>query len=125
MRPTDRRRKPRAVKEECTRLHSRIVRHLNPMCECECGLVSTDAAHIISRKYSLTRTDTDNAYGLAAPCHALFTVNHGEWMDFVDRTIGRDEYDRLWGKANSGSKVDWFDELDRLRMLADQVGLTA
>lgn len=125
MKPTSRTRKPRAVKEECTRLHSKIVRALNPWCENECGRASTDAAHIIGRKYSLTRTDTDNAYGLCAQCHALFTNNHGLWMDFVDRTIGRDEYNRLWVKANGGGKVDWFDECDRLRAFAEQIGVTA
>ena len=129
MRPTSRKRSVKGVKEEATRLHSRIVRATKgPMCQVPgCTRIATDAAHIITRSYSHTRTDIDNAYALCAEDHRLFTNNHGLWMDFVCSTIGRAEYDRLWEKAQAGvsQKFDWYDELDRLRAIAEEMGLAA
>lgn len=125
MKPTSRKRKPQAVKEECTRLHSKLVREMaGSWCEVfGCGRLATDAAHIIGRTFSHTRTDLENAYALCAQHHRLFTNNAGVWMDFVDDTIGRAEYDRLWKKANDGVgvKFDWYDELDRLKAIAEDV----
>lgn len=120
LRPTSRKRKPRAVKEEATRLHSKLTRAIKgPWCQCGCGQLATDAAHIIGRTYSHTRTDLDNSFALAASCHRRFTNFHDEWMDFVDRTIGRAEYVRLKQKAEAGVAVKfcWYSELDRLRAL--------
>lgn len=128
MKPTSRTRKPRAVKEEATRLASRIVRATKgPMCQNGCGNPATDCAHIVGRSLAHTRTDTENCYALCAQCHRHFTNWHGDWMDFIDRTIGRPEYDRLVEKARAGVgvKFDWFDELDRLRALAEQIGVAA
>lgn len=123
--PTNRKRKPRAVKEECTRLHSQIVRRLKGRngCQCGCGRPATDCAHIIPRVFAHTRTDEDNAYALAAECHRRFTNHADEWMAFVDRTIGREEYLRLKRKAEAGvnQKFDWFDELDRLKALWQKI----
>lgn len=124
MKPTNRNRKISAVKEEATRLHSTIVRTVKgPLCQCGCGRVATDAAHIIGRSYSHTRTDLDNSYALNAKCHALFGQNHALWMDFVYATIGRAEYDRLWDKAQAGVavKFDWYAENDRLRDIWENV----
>ena len=117
---TSRKRSVKGVKEEATRLHSKIVRVTKgPLCQCGCARPATDAAHIIGRSFTHTRTDVDNAYALNNACHALFGQNHGLWMDFVDRTIGRAEYDRLWDKAQAGVNVrfDWYAELDRLRVV--------
>lgn len=135
MRPTSRTRKPRAVKEEATRLASRIVRHRAPFCEAlrwnvdgmKCGVQSTDCAHIVGRVFSHTRTDTENCYGLCAQHHRHFTNWPADWMLFVDNTIGRAEYDRLCAKARDGVgvKFDWYDELDRLRALAESLGVAA
>jgi hypothetical protein len=128
MKPTSRKRKPRAVKEECTRLHSQLVRYLKgPLCQCGCGKPATDAAHVIGRVFSHTRTDLDNAYALNWSCHRHFTNWPDDWMAFVDRTIGRAEYERLKAKAQAGvnQKFDWYDELDRLRAIAEQIGLAA
>jgi hypothetical protein len=126
LRPTSRKRKVRAVKEEATRLHSRIVRATKgPWCQCGCGRLATDAAHIVGRTFSHTRTDTDNAFALAAECHRRFTNWGDEWFEFIDRTIGMEEYRRLKNKAEDGVNVkfDWFSELDRLRALASELGV--
>jgi hypothetical protein len=128
VKPTSRKRKVSAVKEEATRLHSRLVRHLKgPWCQCGCGKPATDAAHIVGRVYSHTRTDLDNALALNAECHRRFTNWPDEWVEFLNDLIGPAEYQRLKAKAQSGVnvKVDWFDELDRLRAIAEQIGLAA
>lgn len=124
---TSRKRKPRAVKEECTRLHSRIVRATKgPLCQCGCGQPATDAAHIMGRTFAHTRSDIDNAFALNAACHARFGAHADEWMEFIDRTIGRDEFLRLKRKALDGVRVkfDWFAELDRLKAIAKELGLS-
>jgi len=129
MKPTSRTRKPRAVKEEATRLHSQIVRATKgPRCQVPgCARLATDAAHIIGRTFSHTRTDVDNAFALCAQCHRHFTNWADDWMRFVDQMIGRAEYDRLKAKAQAGvnQKFDWFEECDRLRSLAEQIGVAA
>lgn len=134
MKPTSRKRKVSAVKAEATRLHSLIVRSRHPVCQAihfaidrPCGIHATDCAHIVGRVYSHTRTDEANAFGLCAQHHRHFTNWHGDWMRFVDGTIGREEYDRLCAKARDGvnEKFDWYDELDRLRALAAQLGVAA
>jgi hypothetical protein len=110
----------KGVKAECTRIHSLIVRATKgPACQCGCGRPCQEAAHIIGRNYSHTRTDLDNAYALAKTCHTRFHDFPDEWVAFVDRTIGRAEYDRLKAKAEAGVgvKFDWFSELDRLRAI--------
>lgn len=124
MRPTSRKRKVSAVKAEATRLHSLIVRATKgPQCQNGCGRLATDAAHIVGRTFSHTRTDTDNAFALCAQCHRHFTNWVDDWVVFVDDTIGRGEYERLKAKAQAGvgEKFDWFTELDRLRVLAEGV----
>lgn len=131
LKPTSRKRKVRAVKEEATRLASRLVRHQNPVCQAHqfnipdvtCGVATTDCAHIVGRVFSHTRTDMANCYGLCAQHHRHFTNWPADWMRFVDSTIGMGEYDRLCEKARDGvnRKLDWYDELDRLRALAAEV----
>ena len=128
MKPTSRKRKPRAVKEEATRLHSVIVRATKgPTCQACHTHPATDAAHIVGRVFSHTRTDVDNAYALCAACHRHFTNWPADWMNFIDKTIGREEYDRLCRKARDGvnQKFDWYDELDRLRALAESLEVAA
>lgn len=128
MRPTSRTRKRQAVKDEATRLHSKIVRATKgPYCQNGCGRLATDAAHIVGRTFSHTRTDTANAFALCAQCHRHFTNWAADWLAFVDETIGRDEYDRLCAVAQAGvgQKFDWYAELDRLRALAEELGVAA
>lgn len=128
MKPTSRKRSVRGVKEEATRLASRIVRATKgPMCQSCHERPATDCAHIVGRTLAHTRTDLDNCYALCGQCHRHYTNWHGDWMDFIDRTIGRAEYDRLVEKARAGvnKKFDWYDELDRLRAIAEQMDLAA
>lgn len=116
---TPRKRKPSAVKNECTRLHSLIVRSRG-YCE-HCGDAwrangsKLECAHIVSRRYSRTRTLETNAFCLCSRCHMRFTEWPLEFAAFVESKIGADNYDFLKAEAMSLSKVDWFAELERLR----------
>jgi len=129
VKPTSRKRKVSAVKAEATRLHSQIVR-ARGYCE-NCGYAwrstgsKLECAHIVSRRYSRTRTDLNNAFCLCSKCHMRFTEWPLEFAEFVVERIGQDVYDDLQAKAQSLAKVDWYDELDRLRMLAVRLGLAA
>lgn len=128
MKPTSRKRKVAAVKEEATRLHSKIIRATRgPWCENGCGRLAQDAAHIVPRGPAHTRTDLQNAFALCKPCHARFGLYLGEWFAFLERTIGLDEFHRLEAKARDGVgvKFDWYDELDRLRAIAAELELAA
>lgn len=121
MKPTNRQRKVHAVKDEATRLASVLTRQMKgPWCQCGCGRMATDAAHIVGRVYSHTRTDLDNQLALAAECHRRYTNWPDEWVAFLAALIGMAEYDRLKRKALDGVSVkfDWYDELDRLRAIA-------
>lgn len=114
------------MKAEATRLHSKIVRQLKgPRCQ-NCDRVATDCAHIVGRVFSHTRTDVNNAFALCAQCHRHFTNWHGDWMDFVYEKIGRNAYAVLVHKARAGVGVslDWYSELDRLKVYAEKTGVS-
>jgi 5-methylcytosine-specific restriction endonuclease McrA len=113
----------RGARGKATRLHSLLVRSRG---QCEaCGSTrSLQTAHIISRRYAATRTDERNAFALCAACHMRFTDHADEWLEFVDRTIGRAEYDRLKQKALAGCKSTdsfWLAECERLQALLREV----
>lgn len=115
------------MKAEATRLHSLLVR-ARGVCE-NCGDQwklngsKLECAHIVSRRYSRTRTDLDNAFCLCSRCHMRFTEWPLEFAEFVTQRIGEHRYRALVEKAHGLGKVDWFDELDRLRLLAEQRGV--
>ena len=109
-------------KGKATRLHAKIVRSLG-YCE-NCGTSNAlQCAHIISRKYSHTRTDLDNAFCLCASCHMTFTDNPVEFGKFTIEQIGEENYYALYRKRESIAKMDWEEEAKRLREIAKEMGL--
>lgn len=126
-RPKKRRRtKQTTAKAAADRLFSQIVRSKG-YCE-HCGKssgVQLQCAHWISRTYSNTRTDFDNAFCLCATCHRYFTNDPMAWSLWTFNQRGRDTYDRLREAANEKSKVWWPDELARLREIAKREGNVA
>lgn len=111
-------------KGKATKLHSQIVR-ARGACE-NCGSVQNlQCAHVVTRKYSATRTDENAAFCLCATCHRRFTDWPLEWAEFVEAKLGRTEYDRLQWKAEQVTKVDWEAELERLKALWSDIGGTA
>lgn len=117
----------KGAKGRADRLFSQLIRSKGS-CE-NCGKAGPlDTAHIIPRRYAAVRTDESNAFCLCKGCHMRFTEHAAEWMDFVDRTIGRAEYDRLWQKAQTGVKTNeafWVEECVRLQMLLNQAADTS
>ena len=112
----------KGAKGRATKLHALIVRSRG-RCE-HCGSTHVlQCAHIISRKYSWTRTDLDNAFCLCASCHRYFTDNPVEFGEFTLKRIGESKYDTLRQKRLSIDKFDWDEETDRLRSIAEKEGL--
>lgn len=111
-----------AAKNKADFVFSRIVRSVG-RCE-RCGtLYNLQCAHWLSRRYSNTRTDFDNAFCLCAGCHRYFTADPTAWALWALSKRGREVYDRLREAANRKSEIDWPDELGRLRQIAKREGL--
>ena len=118
--------KQAAAKAAADRLFSKIVR-AKGFCE-HCGKaagVQLQCAHWISRTYSNTRTDFDNAFCLCAGCHRFFTADPTAWSTWTLEQRGRETYDRLREAANEHSKMWWPDEVARLREIAKREGIAA
>ena len=114
------------AKEKATRLHSLIVRSKG-YCE-NCGDAwqangsKLECAHIVSRRFSATRTDLDNAFCLCSKCHFRFTEWPLEMAHFVLSKIGERKYEALREKAhNPLVKVDWPAEAERLDAIWKQI----
>lgn len=108
--------KARVFKQRATVLHSQIVRSAG---QCRsCGKrTDLQCAHIVSRRYSATRTDLDNAFCLCAGCHMRYTEWPLEFATFVENEIGELAYEKLRAKALEGTRVDWQAEVERLKPL--------
>lgn len=107
----------KGAKGKADRLFSLIIRS-EGMCR-SCGereYRKLQCAHVIPRRYSVTRTDESNAMALCWSCHRRFTDDPFAWVSFIFSTLGEAEYDRLKVKAREGVgvKVDWEAEAARL-----------
>ncbi len=99
-------------------LHSKVVR-ARGACE-RCGerdYSKLQCAHIIPRRYSVTRCDPTASWCLCSGCHMRTTEWAAEHMALVDATIGRDRFDELRRSAEVGVKANdaywqgWIDVL--------------
>lgn len=109
----------RGYKAKADKYFSLIVRSRG-RCEA-CGAPATQTMHIISRRYSHTRCDLDNALAGCASCHHHFTDNPVTFGQFVIDTIGEDAYAELVRKREQAGKVDWEAEAARLKALWDVI----
>ena len=112
----------KGAKGRATRLHALITRAYGKCMNCG-NTEALQCAHIISRKYSHTRTDLDNAFCLCASCHMTFTDNPVEFGKFTIDQIGEDNYYALYRKRERTDKMDWEVEAKRLREIAKEMGL--
>src|SRR5690606_32070586 len=112
-----------------TRLHSLIVRSRGRCENCRDAWRPTrsklQCAPIVSRRYSRTRTDRDHPLCWCARCHLGCTAWPVEYAAFLVRKLGQEAYDALRAKAQGLGKVDWYEELDRLRAIAERLGVAA
>ena len=109
---------------KATKLHSKIVRERKKCENCgDTGYRNLQCAHIISRKYSNTRTLEANAFCLCAKCHRFFSDWPVEFAEFVVDNLGHEEYTRLKSLAQGKKKVDWEKEHARLAKIAKDLGI--
>lgn len=118
--------KAKKAKGKADRLFSQLVR-ARGACE-KCGerdYSKLQTAHIISRRYSATRTDPRNAWCLCARCHLRLTDHPDEHVVFTLETIGSEVFDELKAKALAGidgsSQVYWESEVVSLQGLLAEV----
>lgn len=104
-------------KGKCDKLFSKIVRSVGKCQRCG-GTDNLQTAHIISRKYSATRTDLRNAWCLDARCHRRLTDWPREHSRYITETIGSEVYEELRAKAETVTKMDWGTEYERLKEIA-------
>lgn len=109
----------KSAKAKADRLFSQLVRSVE-YCEA-CGSREwLQCAHWISRRYSNTRCDPDNAFCLCASCHRFYTANPTEFSEWAIDRRGRETYDRLFEAAQQTAKVDW---VDQVRVLEEMLGV--
>ena len=109
------------AKGKCTKLHAKLIRERG-VCE-YCGVTEKlQCAHIVSRTYSSTRTDLDNAFCLCASCHWKFGSWPVDFGLFVLDKITHKGYQNLAKKARAGigKKFNWDEELERLKGIEDE-----
>jgi HNH endonuclease len=110
-------------KHKCDLMVRKILLKQHNVCE-RCGSRDNlQVSHIISRRYSATRTDLANVQLLCARDHFYFTHWPKEFSKWITDSIGTHTYDRLREKAETVTKVDWDSELARLQAVYDQLVL--
>ncbi len=127
-RPIARRTRPRqrrkgllaAMKRECWRLLSLIVRTKHPICQsCHCR-PSTDGAHIFGRSYESVRLVELNVAALCRNCHRLLgsasLVRMTVMENFARRLMGDAAFESLAAKAATPCKFS----PTTLEILSDQ-----
>lgn len=110
-------------KGKATRLHAELVR-ARGRCE-RCGSVDgLQCAHIVSRRFSATRTDLTNAWCLCAKCHRRLTDWPHEHVAFAHQTHGEAGFRALCDRAQANgrpwSDLDWRAEHERLALLGKE-----
>lgn len=104
----------RGYKAKSDKLFSQLVRSRGTCLNCG-STQNLQCAHIVSRRYSATRTDLLNAYCLCAKDHFYFTAWPKEFSKFITEHTGTEVYDELKRKAETVTKINWQDEYERLR----------
>jgi len=125
----------KGFKGKATKLHSVIIRSLGHCENCDyvCPCIDKwkhtigcklQAAHLEGRTASGTRTQLRNAYCLDASCHRKFTDKPLTFAAFVDSSWAAEYKDRLVVLSRpmtTGQKMDWEEELVRLKAMHDDL----
>lgn len=103
-------------KGKATKLHSQLIRNLGYCERCfvkdVCDTNHTrgcvlQAAHIIGRRYSATRTLLNNAWSLCGKCHRELTDWPSKHMDFIGDTFAYEVYKPMSDWAQDSKRRDW------------------
>ena len=110
----------KGLKAKADKLYSQVIRSLG-YCENCNGTHYLQTAHIISRRYNTTRTDTRNAFCLCAKCHRHFTDHPREFSRFISTTWAQEHYDDIYQLSQNKSvrKVDWQARVEFLQQIKD------
>lgn len=118
--------KAKGTRGKCDVIFSKIIRARDGHCV-SCGTnQNLQCAHIISRRYSGTRCDTENAITLCAGCHIYFTQWPIEFARFIAETMGEGHYETLKARATEASTFGeryWKDKLEELKPIAKEHGV--
>lgn len=105
------------AKRKADDIFSQIVRS-HGYCE-KCGkgsdVAQMQCAHIVSRRFSNTRTDFRNAFCLCAGCHRYFHDYPKEFSGFVENNWAAKGYGKMFKLSRIATKMDWFARLAELR----------
>lgn len=113
----------KGYKAKADKLYSQIIRAPGYCSGCG-SLDNLQCAHIVSRRFSATRTDLTNAYCLCAKCHFYYTLWPKEFSKFITEHTGTEVYEELKRKAETVTKVDWKSEYERLLEVAKYLQLS-
>lgn len=112
----------KSSKDKCDEVFSDIIRS-HGRCERCNSTYSLECAHIIPRRFNATRTMESNACCLCHVCHRFFTDNPDHFHTWIDEVKGAGYWDTLWEIARPVARVDWSEELIRLKAIAKEVGV--
>lgn len=106
-------------KGKATKLHAELIRSTGYCESCfkEPPQVQLQCAHIQGRKSSATRTQLRNAFSLCASCHRIYTDKPLNFSRFITGTWAQEYRDELIRLSNTPTKIDWSEELQRLKNL--------
>jgi hypothetical protein len=111
----------KGLKAKADKLFSEVIRSVG-YCESCDGTHYLQTAHIISRRYNTTRTDTRNAYCLCAKCHRFYTDHPRQFSRFISTTWAAETYDELFefSQNKAVKKVDWQQRVDFLTSIKNK-----
>lgn len=75
------------------------------------------AAHIVTRGRSSTRTDLRNAFCLCFAHHRFFHDYPREFSKFITGTWAQDHYDHIYQKSIIPTKVNWKERHETLKQI--------
>lgn len=103
----------KGAKAKADKIFSEVIRSQG-YCESCGGTHYLQTAHIISRRFNATRTDTRNAFCLCASCHRFYTDHPRNFSRFISTTWAGDMYDELFELKQIVKKVDWQERVEFL-----------
>lgn len=104
----------KGLKGKADKLFSEVIRSVG-YCEADGADEITcskqlQCAHIVSRRYNATRTDTRNAFSLCAAHHRFYTDHPRQFSRFITTTWAQKYYDQMYRRSRTpelGKRIDW------------------
>jgi hypothetical protein len=92
---------------------------------------ATDWAHLIRRRYSVTRCDPKNGAALCRECHDQIDKSPVSMLAFVKKQMGLEEYEAMERRAHDGlaalnmtAGAFWFWQHQLLKAECEDLGLS-